>query len=124
MKKLIASLSLVIIIASVGAAHHSFAPFDMTKTKTIVGTVKQVQWTNPHSWIWIDVANDKGGTETWGIEGMSPNFLERRGWTKNTLKIGEKVSVVVRPMKDGSTGGMFVQVTLASGKVMKMTRAP
>src|SRR5690349_10183962 len=72
-------------------AHHSFAPFDMSKEKTITGTVTKFEWTNPHSWIWLEVSNDKGGVETWGVEGMSPNYLARRGWTKSTLKPGDKV---------------------------------
>ena len=124
MKKLIVAIGLVLVMTAAAAAHHSAAPFDITKTKTISGTVKQVQWTNPHSWVWVDVPNGKGGVETWGIEGMSPNYLERRGWTKNTLKPGDKITIDVRPMKDGSNGGMFVQATLADGKVMRMSGQP
>ena len=124
MKRLLLALILVIAAASIATAHHSFAPFDITKSKTITGTVKEVQWTNPHTWVWVDVPNSKGGVDTWGIEGMSPNYLARRGWSKNTLKVGDKISVDVRPMKDGSNGGMFVQATLANGKIMKMTGEP
>ena len=124
MKKILVALTLVIALASIAAAHHSAAPFDTTKSKTISGAVNKVQWTNPHTWVWVDVPNAKGGVDTWGIEGMSPNYLERRGWSKNTLKPGDKVSVDIRPLKDGSNGGMFVQATLATGKVMKMTGEP
>ena len=124
MKKILVALTLVIALASIAAAHHSAAPFDTTKSKTISGAVNKVQWTNPHTWVWVDVPNAKGGVDTWGIEGMSPNYLERRGWSKNTLKPGDKVSVYIRPLKDGSNGGMFVQATLASGKIMKMTGQP
>ena len=60
------------------AAHHSFAAFDMTAQKTVTGTVKTVEWTNPHTWFWLDVPNDQGVVETWGFEGMSPNYLARR----------------------------------------------
>jgi hypothetical protein len=102
------------------AAHHSFAAFDMTGQKTITGTVKQVDWTNPHIWIWIDAPNGKGGTETHGFEGMSPNFLARRGWTRTTLKVGDKITVSYRPMKDGSNGGMFINGKMESGKVLTM----
>ena len=124
MKKILVALTLVIALASTAAAHHSAAPFDTTKSKTISGAVNKVQWTNPHTWVWVDVPNAKGGVDTWGIEGMSPNYVERRGWSKNTLKPGDKVTVDIRPLKDGSNGGMFVQATLASGKVMKMTGEP
>src|SRR5215831_12302542 len=102
------------------AAHHSFAAFDVTTQKTISGTVKEVQWTNPHIWLWIDVPNDKGSADTFGFEGMSPNFLARRGWTRTTLKVGDKVTVNYRPMKDGSHGGMFMSGKMATGKVLTM----
>ncbi len=105
-------------------AHHSFAPFNMASEKTVTGTVKQWDWTNPHTWLWLDVANDKGGMDTWGIEGMSPNYLARRGWSKSTLKAGDKITVVLRPMRDGSAGGMFVRATMADGKVMQQTGQP
>jgi hypothetical protein len=94
------------ILAAVGAlgsaapalAHHSFAMFDMAQEKTIAGTVTDFQWTNPHSWIWLEVPTAAGGGEQWGVEGMSPNFLERRGWSKNTLHRGDKVSVTIHPV--------------------------
>lgn len=116
-----------VVVASLGAslaAHHSFAPFDLTSERTITGTVNRFEWTNPHSWIWVDVPNDKGGTDTWGIEGMSPNYLARRGWTKSTIKPGQKITVVVRPLKNGQTGGMFVRATLADGTVLMQTGNP
>ena len=106
------------------SAHHSFAPFDMGAEKTISGTVKQFDWTNPHTWIWVNVPDGHGGVETWAIEGMSPNFLGRRGWTKSSLKAGDKVSLVIRPLRDGSKGGMFVRATLADGKVLLPTGEP
>jgi Family of unknown function (DUF6152) len=114
----------LITVAVLGAgveAHHSFAPFDMTSEKTITGIVNRFEWTNPHSWIWVDVPNDKGGVDTWGIEGMSPNYLARRGWSKTSLKPGEKVTVVVRPMRNGQNGGMFVRATLADGRTLVQT---
>ena len=117
----LAALLLVATGAAEVTAHHSFAPFNMESERTISGTVKKFDWTNPHTWIWLDVANDKGGVDTWGIEGMSPNYLGRRGWTKNSLKPGDKVSIVVRPMRDGSPGGMFVRATLADGRELRQT---
>jgi hypothetical protein len=111
---------LALVLVAAGAtgvrAHHSFAPFNLTAEKTITGTVKSFEWTNPHTWVWIEVPNDKGGVDTWGVEGMSPNYLARRGWSKMTFTPGEKVTIVVRPLKDGSNGGMFVRATLANGR--------
>jgi len=118
---LLSTLTLALLAAAVApaAAHHSFAAFDMANQKTITGVVKQVDWTNPHIWIWIDVANDKGGSDTYGFEGMSPNYLARRGWTRTTLHTGDKITVSYRPMKDGKNGGMFISGT-AAGKVLTM----
>jgi hypothetical protein len=118
-----ATLAVVLISSATADAHHSFAPFDMQAEKTISGTVKQFDWTNPHTWIWVNVTGP-GGVETWAIEGMSPNFLGRRGWTKSSLKAGDKITLVIRPLRDGSKGGMFVRATLADGKVLLQTGEP
>jgi hypothetical protein len=119
-------LTLSLLAATVGpvAAHHSTVPFDSTKQTTLTGIVKEFDWTNPHTWIWINVPNDKGGTDLWGVEGMSPNYLGRRGWTKSTIKPGEKITIVGRPMKDGSKAAMFMSATLANGKVMTQSGQP
>jgi hypothetical protein len=108
------------LAAGPALAHHSFAMFDMNQEKTITGTVTDFQWTNPHTWIWLEVPTAGGAAEQWGVEGMSPNFLERRGWSKSTLARGDKVSVVIHPVKDGGMGGSFVRVTLPNGTVMDM----
>jgi hypothetical protein len=119
-------VTLSLLAASVGpiAAHHSTVPFDSTRQTTLTGIVKEFDWTNPHTWIWINVPNDKGGVDLWGVEGMSPNYLGRRGWTKNTIKPGEKITIVGRPMKDGSKAAMFMSATLANGKVMTQSGQP
>ncbi len=106
--------------AAPALAHHSFAMFDMSQEKAVTGTVTDFQWTNPHSWIWLEAPSNAGPPEQWGVEGMSPNFLERRGWSKTTLKRGDKVTVVIHPVKNGGKGGSFVRVTLPDGKVMDM----
>ncbi|MGC1458593.1 MAG: DUF6152 family protein [Steroidobacteraceae bacterium] len=105
-------------------AHHSYAMFDMSQTVTLQGTIRDFQWTNPHSWIWIDVPNAQGTAEQWGIEGMSPNYLARRGWSKHTLKPGDKVSVLIHPLKGSERGGSFLSVTLADGSVMRQSGGP
>jgi Family of unknown function (DUF6152) len=110
--------------ATVGLAHHSTAAFDTTTDKVITGTVKKFDYSNPHTWVWIDVPNDKGGVDTWGVEGMSPNYLSRRGWTRNTLKPGDKITVTIRPMKNGDKGGMFVKGQRPDGEVLMMNGTP
>ena len=105
-------------------AHHSYAMFDLSRTVTLQGTIRDFQWTNPHSWIWIDVPGTDGRPQQWGIEGMSPNYLARRGWSKHTLNPGDKVSVVIHPLKGADHGGSFLSVTLADGTVMRQSGGP
>ena len=104
-------------IAAPAFAHHSFAMFDSSKQVTLVGTVKEFQWTNPHTWIQVNVPTN-GKVVEWSIEGGSPNGLARRGWKSSVLKPGDKVTVVISPMKDGSNGGSLKSVTLPDGKVL------
>ena len=99
-------------------AHHSAAGIDRTKSVTVAGTIKEFRWANPHSWIDVDVPNDKGGADTWSVEMTSPAFLVRAGWKSTTLKSGDKVSVTLRPFRNGDPGGLFVSVTLPDGRVM------
>jgi len=113
------ALLLAAATASVGA-HHSFSAFNMREEKTITGKVKTVEWTNPHIWIWVDVPNASGGTDTYGFEGMSPNFLERRGWKRTTLEAGDTVTITFRPLVDGKNGGMFTTGTMEDGTVLTM----
>jgi hypothetical protein len=120
MRTLILISGLMVGVAGIALAHHSFAAFDVTTEKTISGTVKKFDYTNPHTWVWIDVPNDQGGVDTWGFEGMSPNYLGRRGWTRTTLKPGDKITVTFRPMKDGEKGGMWVSGKRPGGAVLMM----
>lgn len=99
-------------------AHHSFAMFDNAKTMTIDGTVKEFEWVNPHSWIHIMAVNASGTPEEWAFEMGSPGQLTTQGWKKDTVKVGDKVSVSFHPMKDGSHGGSQTGVKLPSGITM------
>jgi hypothetical protein len=115
-----AGLSLVIASAVVVSAyaHHSAAGVDQTKTVTTEGIVKQFKWANPHAWLEVEAPNAKGGIDLWNFEMTSPTFLVRAGWKANTVKAGDKVTVVARPMKNGDPGGLFVSITLPSGQVL------
>ena len=94
---------LALFAAPVGA-HHSFAMFDAQKEVTLSGTVREFQWTNPHSWLQVQV--QKGGsTVEYSIELGSPNTMSRRGWRRTTFKPGDQVTVTMNPMRDGSPGG-------------------
>lgn len=96
-------------------AHHSFAAFDQTKKVEIKGSVKEFQYTNPHSWLMVNVEKAGGGTDVWSIEMLSPSVLSRMGWKKNTLKPGDKVTVTINPTRDGSLGGNMVSIVRADG---------
>ena len=98
------------------AAHHSPVMFDRSVSKTLVGTVVQFTWTNPHSSIQLDVPNESGGVDRWGVELGSPQSMARNGWRSNLLKPGDKVTVVVNPLKSGEFGGIFVSLVLADGR--------
>ncbi|MGH8227724.1 MAG: DUF6152 family protein [Steroidobacteraceae bacterium] len=107
------------LVASGGAfAHHSTAMFNMKKNVTLEGTIKRFDWQNPHTWIVFEVPNAAGGVDQYGIEGMSPNYLARNGWSLHTLKPGDKVELTIHPLKNGEKGGFDVSVKLASGKIM------
>lgn len=99
-------------------AHHSFSMFDMEKRVTIVGTVTAFEWTNPHSYIEIDVADDKGAVKHWSIELGSPSILQQSGWKFSSLKKGDKTTLVISPLKSGQSGGFLNTATLPDGRVL------
>jgi Family of unknown function (DUF6152) len=117
MKKLtilVAGLSLFVAAAPV-RAHHSFAAeFDATKPVKLTGTVTKIEWTNPHVWFYVDVKDESGKVTNWGFELGSPNGLMRGGWTKNSMKLAEMVTVEGSAAKDGSNHVNARTVTLAS----------
>jgi hypothetical protein len=99
--------------ASPAMSHHSFAMYEPTKTLTFKGTVKAFQWTNPHVVVWVLVQPEGGGAaEEWSFETTSPGVLTRVGWTRQSLKAGDRVSVTFSPLRDGSHGGGLNSVTL------------
>ncbi len=100
------------------AAHHSFAMFDQSRSLPLKGTVHDFQWTNPHAFIDVEVPNADGGVDLWKVELNSPNNLKRQGWKSTEMKPGDKVTVVIKPLRDGSKGGLFVSVTLPDGRVI------
>ena len=105
-------------VAASAFAHHSFAMFDQSKQVTLKGTVREFQWTNPHAWIHLDVPNPSGGVDSWQVELNSPNNLKRQGWKSTSLTAGEKVTLMLNPLKDGTKGGLFISVTLPDGTVL------
>ena len=104
-------------IAAPATAHHSFAMFDRNKTTVLAGVVTEFQFSNPHSWLEIDVPQ-AGGAKHWSLEMNNLVGLRRNGWRAKSLVPGDKVQVAMHPMRDGSAAGQLMTVTLASGKIL------
>mgnify|MGYP001367793820 CR=1 FL=1 len=114
-KKLLLSVLLAGIAFPV-LAHHSFSMFDDKKEVVLKGEVKEFQWSNPHTWIQLNVTDASGKVVEWSIEGGSPNLVGRQGWKRNTFKPGDKVEITVHPMRDGQPGGSFMRAVLPDGR--------
>lgn len=110
---LVAGVALSLIAAAPAVAHHAFAAeFDADKPVTLTGTVTKIEWTNPHTWFYIDVKDQAGKVTNWGLEMGSPNGLMRNGWTRNSMKIGHEVTVEGSLARDGSNHANARAVTL------------
>ncbi len=117
MRATIIAASLLTVAALPVAAHHSFAAeYDSTKPVTLHGAVVRVEWTNPHARFYVEVKDTDGKASTWNLELASPNVLVRQGWTRQSLKIGDEITVQGSMAKDGSKMANARSVTLASGK--------
>jgi hypothetical protein len=115
---LVVLLLLLTGVPSPANAHHSFATYDMSAQQTIRGTVREYQWVNPHVWIYVTVVDAKAVTQDYAIEAGAVIGLKRQGWSRDSFKAGDNVTVTFRPRKDGTTGGAFLRGVTASGKVL------
>ena len=117
-------LILIAVIATSAFAHHSAAGIDRNKTVTVEGVVKEFKWANPHSWLDIEVTNEKGGTDVWSFEMNPPAYLVRNGWKSNSVKAGDKIKVSGHPFMNGDPGGIFVSATLPNGQNLGAGASP
>jgi hypothetical protein len=126
MKARFAALSLVLCFCSLCAAplgaHHSVAAFDRNNPVVVEGTVKEWHLANPHAWVFVMVPDGKGGQEQWSLEGTAAAGLLRAGYTKYTLRPGEKVRILVAPRRDGAPGGEWTRILAVDGKPMQPNR--
>lgn len=112
------------LVAGPALAHHSASMFDRANEVRLVGVIKELQWTNPHAWIEMDVPTAAGKSTQWSVELDSPNILARYGWTSSTIRPGDHVTITCHPLKDGRPGGSYVSINLPDGKVLGRLRAP
>jgi hypothetical protein len=115
-KALCLSAVATLAVAAPAAAHHSFAMFDADKTVSITGTVKEFEWTNPHAWLRVMVADQSGKPLQWALEMGSPGQMAGRGWKPDSAKPGDKVTITLHPLKDGSRGGQLLSTVLPNGQ--------
>ena len=96
-------------------AHHSHGNYNMTAYTNLKGVIKEVHWLNPHTWVYIEVKDAKGEASVWSLEGASVIQLERRGWTKDMLKVGSTIGVRCHQLRDGSNGCLLGFITPEGG---------
>ena len=125
------TLAILVCAASIAAseraqAHHSFAAeFDANKPVTLTGTVTKLEWTNPHTWFFVDIKNPDGSVTNWGFELAGPTQLLRAGWRRDSMKVGDVVTVEASRARDGSNQANARSVVLAStGQKLLSGQAP
>ena len=114
----LAAAALLLVVGLPAAAHHSFAIFDHTQTYTLKGTVRSFQWTNPHGYIDLEVADGPDGIDHYTVELTSINMLRRAGWKSSDVREGDEVTAIVAPLLNGQHGGLLLELKMADGRVL------
>jgi hypothetical protein len=117
-KALPVSLATLALYSAAAFAHHSPIVFDRTRQITIEGVVTEFKWSSPHSWIHVDVKDEKGVVGNWGVEMNPASLLARAGWRATTVKPGDKVSVTVYPLRNNERGGQYIAIKLPDGRTL------
>lgn len=107
-----------VMLMQAAAAHHSFAIFDHTRTYTLEGTVRELQWSNPHGYIDLEVAKGPEGISEYTLELTSINMLRRAGWRSTDVQAGDYVTVITAPLLDGAPGGLLLELKKSDGKLL------
>ena len=121
---LVTITALALTAAPPTLAHHSFAMFDRDNQVDLEGVVQEFRFANPHSFIYLAVKQEDGSTVTWSLEGQSPSFLVRDGWTSKTLKVGDELRMRIAPLRSGAPGGAWAanQISFRDGRVLEVSR--
>ena len=115
----LAATAVLVAMAGPALAHHSYSMFDRARTDTVTGTVKSFEMINPHGWLTVITRDAQGRTREWAVETGGAGQMGRAGWTADALSEGDKVSVTIHPMKDGSNSGQLVSALLPNGKTLR-----
>lgn len=117
MKAAIVSAIAVVVLMVAGqvGAHHSHANYVESEWISLEGTVREIHWMNPHSWIYLDVLDEDGQARAWALEGASVTTLRRDGWTQDSVQVGQTISLRCHPLKDGSRGCLLGYITMPDG---------
>ena len=117
MRKIVrCAIGALVLNAAPSFAHHSAVMFDDAKEVTVTGTIKEFQYTNPHSWLLVDVKNDDGSVTTWGFEAEGPSTLTRAGIRKSDFMPGTAITISGHPMRDGRPAAAWIKATRGDGK--------
>jgi Family of unknown function (DUF6152) len=116
MRALMAGAALALALPA--GAHHSFAMFDQSRSVTLHGIVKDFRWSNPHVFIQLLADAESGSQDEWSIEMTSPEHLSRVGWRPGTIKAGDKITLVIHPMRDATKGGQYLSGTGPNGPLL------
>ena len=114
---MLARFTLMVMASAPALAHHSFAPYEPDVQIRVTGVVTDFQWTNPHVYIEMDVADSDGETKHWLIEAANPGILNRIGWKWNMIKVGDQISVIASPLRNGEPGALLKAVRLPDGTI-------
>jgi uncharacterized protein DUF6152 len=113
------------LFALPAAAHHSFAMFDADKTVNLTGIVKEMEWANPHCWIYMMAQDENGKIQEYALEMQGPGQSLHNGWKPDSVKAGDKITAAIHPLRTGAHGGQLLSVVLASGQKLNATgKAP
>ena len=108
----------VLLFTVAAFAHHSNSAYQVDQVMTLTGVVKEWRWSNPHTWLILDVEGESGQSVEWAVEGRAPGILRRAGWSRDVFEPGETVTVHMSPAKDGNPVGIIARVTKADGTIL------